>query len=288
MRYYSISEGGERRLIARDGDEAYDLTASRGSVTAFDDLAHVADVATETVDEVARRLLSEAKPVDVPDATAAGVPVAVDEVWAAGVTYEISEQAREAESGIPEMYVDVYGADRPELFFKATRDRVVGPGEAVGIRGDSEWNVPEPELGVVLHRGDIVGYTVGNDMSSRSIEGENPLYLPQAKVYDRSCSLGPCVVSADALDDPHDLAMRMTIERDGDRCYDGETATSEMVRSCEELVAFLARHNTVPETAVLLTGTSLVPEEGFTLEPGDRIDIDIEGIGRLSNTVTMV
>ena len=288
MRYYSISEGGERRLIARDGDEAYDLTASRGSVTAFDDLAHVADVATETIDEVARRLLSEAKPVDVPDATAAGVPVAVDEVWAAGVTYEISEQAREAESGIPEMYVDVYGADRPELFFKATRDRVVGPGEAVGIRGDSEWNVPEPELGVVLHRGDIVGYTVGNDMSSRSIEGENPLYLPQAKVYDRSCSLGPCVVSADALDDPHDLAMRMTIERDGDRCYDGETATSEMVRSCEELVAFLARHNTVPETAVLLTGTSLVPEEGFTLEPGDRIDIDIEGIGRLSNTVTMV
>ena len=288
MRYYCVSEGGERRLIARDGDEAYDLTASRGSVTAFDDLAHVADVATETVDEVARRLLSEAKPVDVPDATAAGVPVAVDEVWAAGVTYEISEQAREAESGIPEMYVDVYGADRPELFFKATRDRVVGPGEAVGIRGDSEWNVPEPELGVVLHRGDIVGYTVGNDMSSRSIEGENPLYLPQAKVYDRSCSLGPCVVSADALDDPHDLAMRMTIERDGDRCYDGETATSEMVRSCEELVAFLARHNTVPETAVLLTGTSLVPEEGFTLEPGDRIDIDIEGIGRLSNTVTMV
>ena len=288
MRYYCVSEGGERRLIARDGDEAYDLTASRGSVTAFDDLAHVADVATETIDEVARRLLSEAKPVDVPDATAAGVPVAVDEVWAAGVTYEISEQAREAESGIPEMYVDVYGADRPELFFKATRDRVVGPGEAVGIRGDSEWNVPEPELGVVLHRGDIVGYTVGNDMSSRSIEGENPLYLPQAKVYDRSCSLGPCVVSADALDDPHDLAMRMTIERDGDRCYDGETATSEMVRSCEELVAFLARHNTVPETAVLLTGTSLVPEEGFTLEPGDRIDIDIEGIGRLSNTVTMV
>jgi 2-dehydro-3-deoxy-D-arabinonate dehydratase len=288
MRYYSISEGGERRLIARDGDEAYDLTASRGSVTAFDDLAHVADVATETIDEVARRLLSEAKPVDVPDETAAGVPVAVDEVWAAGVTYEISEQAREAESGMPEMYVDVYGADRPELFFKATRDRVVGPGEAVGVRGDSEWNVPEPELGIVLHHGDIVGYTIGNDVSSRSIEGANPLYLPQAKVYDRSCSLGPCVVSAASVDDPHDLAMRMTIERDRERRYEGETATNEMVRSCEELVAFLARHNTVPETAVLLTGTSLVPEEGFTLEPGDRIDIDIEGIGRLSNTVTMV
>ena len=288
MRYYSVSEGSERRLIARDGDEAYDLTASRGSVTAVDELAHVADVATETVDEVADRLLGEAKPVDLPDETTAAVPVAVDEVWAAGVTYEISEQAREAESGMPEMYVDVYGADRPELFFKATRDRVVGPGEAVGVRGDSEWNVPEPELGIVLHHGDIVGYTIGNDVSSRSIEGANPLYLPQAKVYDRSCSLGPCVVSAGSVGDPHDLAMRMTIERDGDRCYEGETTTSEMVRSCEELVSFLTRHNTVPETAVLLTGTSLVPEEGFTLEPGDRIDIDIEGIGRLSNTVTVV
>jgi 2-dehydro-3-deoxy-D-arabinonate dehydratase len=288
MRYYSVSEGSERRLIARDGNEAYDLTASRKSVTAFDELAHVADVATETVDEVADRLLGEAEPVDVPDETAAGLPVAVDEVWAAGVTYEISEQAREAESGMPEIYVDVYDADRPELFFKATRDRVVGPGEAVGIRADSGWNVPEPELGVVLHRGDIVGYTIGNDMSSRSIEGENPLYLPQAKVFDRSCSLGPCVVSAGSVGDPHDLAMRMTIERDGGRCYEGETATSEMVRSCEELVSFLTRHNTVPETAVLLTGTSLVPEEGFTLEPGDRIDIDIEGIGRLSNTVTVV
>lgn len=288
MRYYCVSEGGERRLIARGGDEAYDLTATRGSVTSFDDLAHVADVVTETVDEVTARLVDEAKPVDVPDESAVDVPVVVDEVWAAGVTYEISEQAREAESGMPEMYVDVYDADRPELFFKATRDRVVGPGEAVGIREDSEWNVPEPELGVVLHHGDIVGYTIGNDMSSRSIEGENPLYLPQAKVYDRSCSLGPCVVSADSVEDPHDLTMRMTIDRDGDCLYEGETATSEMARSCEELVSFLARHNTVPETAVLLTGTSLVPEEGFTLQPGDRIDIDIEGIGRLSNTATVV
>ncbi|GAB3328451.1 fumarylacetoacetate hydrolase [Haloplanus rallus] len=288
MQYYCVSEGGEPRLIARDGDEAYDLTAARERVTSFDDLAHVADIATETVDEVAARLVDEAEPVDIPDETNAAVPVAVDEVWAAGVTYEISEKAREAESGMPEMYLDVYDADRPELFFKATRDRVVGPGEAVGVREDSEWNVPEPELGIVLHHGDITGYTIGNDVSSRSIEGANPLYLPQAKVYDRSCSLGPCVVSAESVDDPHDLAMRMTIERDGEQRYEGETATSEMVRSCEELVSFLTRHNTVPETAVLLTGTSLVPEEGFTLEPGDRIDIDIEGIGRLSNTVTRV
>jgi 2-dehydro-3-deoxy-D-arabinonate dehydratase len=288
MRYYCVNEGGEQRLLARDGDEAYDLTAAREGLTAFDDLAHVADVATETVDDVAHRLCSEVDPVDLPDETTACVPVAVDEVWAAGVTYEISEQAREAESGMPEIYVDVYEADRPELFFKATQDRIVGPGEAVGIRADSEWNVPEPELGVVLHHGDIVGYTIGNDMSSRSIEGANPLYLPQAKVYDRACSLGPCVISADSVGDPHDLTIRMTIERDGEQRYEGETATSEMARLCEELVSFLNRHNTVPETAVLLTGTSLVPEEGFTLEPGDQINIDIEGIGHLSNTVTVV
>jgi 2-dehydro-3-deoxy-D-arabinonate dehydratase len=288
MRYYCVNEGGKRRLIARDGNEAYDLTATRESVTSVDDLARVADVATETVDAVAARLVDEAEPVEVPDETAVAVPVAVDEVWAAGVTYEISEQAREDESGMPEMYLDVYDADRPELFFKATQDRVVGPGEAVGVREDSEWNVPEPELGIVLHRGDIIGYTIGNDVSSRSIEGANPLYLPQAKVYDRSCSLGPCVVSPESVGDPHDLAMRMTIERDGQRRYEGETATSEMVRSCDELVSYLTRHNTVPETAVLLTGTSLVPEDEFTLEPGDRVDIDIEGIGCLSNTVTAV
>ena len=137
-----------------------------------------------------------------------------------------------------------------------------------------------------VYEGEIVGYTIGNDMSSRSIEGENPLYLPQAKVYDRCCAVGPAVVTD--IEDPHSLALSMSIHRNGDRVYRGETNTSEMKRTCEELVSFLTRHNTVPETAVLLTGTSLVPEEGFTLQPGDRIDIIIEGIGRLSNTVTMV
>ncbi|MBV0926098.1 fumarylacetoacetate hydrolase family protein [Halomicroarcula limicola] len=288
MRYYCTVEDGKRRLVAREGDDAYDLTAARPSVTAFDDLAHVADVASETVDEVAHRLVAEAASVPVPDETDAAMPLDVDEVWAAGVTYEISEQAREAESGMPEMYLDVYEADRPEIFFKATPSRVVGPDEAVGVRGDSKWDVPEPELGIVLHDGDIVGYTVGNDVSSRSIEGENPLYLPQAKVYDRACSLGPCVATPDAVGDPHDLEMTMTIDRDGERLYEEGTSTGEMVRTCEELVSYLTRHNTVPETTVLLTGTSLVPEEGFTLEAGDRVDIDIERVGRLSNPVTTV
>ncbi|MBX0323192.1 fumarylacetoacetate hydrolase family protein [Halomicroarcula sp. F13] len=287
MRYYRTVAGGEPRLVARDGDDAYDLTAARSSVTAFTDLAHVADVAGESPDAVARGLFEDAVAVDRPDAADCAAP-RVDEVWAAGVTYEISEQAREAESGMPEMYLDVYEAERPEIFFKATPSRTVGPDEAVGIRGDSEWDVPEPELGIVLHEGDIVGYTVGNDVSSRSIEGENPLYLPQAKIYDRACSLGPCVATPAAVGDPHDLEMTMTVDRDDERVYQGVTSTGEMVRTCEELVSFLTRHNRIPETTVLLTGTSLVPEEGFTLQQGDRIDVHIESIGRLSNSVTVV
>jgi 2-dehydro-3-deoxy-D-arabinonate dehydratase len=288
MRYYRTTVDGRLHLVALDDETGYDITSAKPAVTDFADLAHVADVAGSTVDDVARGLLDDADVVDVPADESVDVPVGADEVWAAGVTYEISEQAREAESGMPEMYLHVYDADRPEIFFKATPNRVVGPGEAVGIREDSDWNVPEPELGIVLHRGDIVGYTIGNDMSSRSIEGENPLYLPQAKVYDRCCSLGPCVVSAESVGDPHDLTMSMTIS-DGDEVrYEGETSTGEMVRTCEELVSYLTRHNAVPESAVLLTGTSLVPEEGFTLSPDDEVDITIEGIGRLTNPTTMV
>lgn len=288
MRYYRATREGKPRLLARDGETTYDITSARPSVTGFDELAHVAHVADESVDEITRRLTAAAETRAAPDDAAVSVPVLVDEVWAAGVTYEISEQAREAESGRPEMYLDAYGADRPEIFFKATRDRVVAPGDAVGIRSDSEWDVPEPELGIVLHHGDIVGYTIGSDMSSRSIEGENPLYLPQAKVYDRSCSLGPCVVSPEELGDPHSLEMSMTIDRDGERLYEESTSTGEMVRTCEELVSYLNRHNTVPQTTVLLTGTSLVPDDGFTLEAGDDISITIEAIGRLENTVTTV
>ena len=288
MRYYRTPGADGPHLLARTGAEAYDLTTAQPNVTAFEDLAYVANVSDRTVDGVARDLLDAADPVSVPAEAAVEVPTLVDEVWAAGVTYGISEQAREAESGMPEIYLDVYEADRPEVFFKATWDRVAAPGEAVGVRGDSEWNVPEPELGVVLYEGEIVGYTVGNDVSSRSIEGENPLYLPQAKMYDRCCALGPCVATPETVEDPHDLTMTMTVERDGQTVYEGETSTGEMVRTCEELVSYLRRHNTVPESAVLLTGTSLVPEEGFSLAAGDEISIDIESVGRLVNDVVTV
>jgi len=287
MRYYQFTDSGERRLAVETDDGTYDVTSTTPKLRSFGDLARAADVADLSIDALAERALDGAATVDdVPDAARA--PVDAKEIWAAGVTYQISEEAREAESDTPDLYLDVYDADRPEIFFKATPSRTVGPGDAVGIRGDSEWDVPEPELGVVLYEGEIVGYTVGNDMSSRSIEGQNPLYLPQAKVYDRCCSIGPCVATTAAIEDPHDLTMTMSITRDGEVLYDDHTSTGEMVRSCEELVGYLTRHNSVPELAVLLTGTSLVPDEGFTLRPDDKIDIEIDGIGTLSNTVTEV
>ncbi|WP_440009134.1 fumarylacetoacetate hydrolase family protein [Halomicrococcus sp. SG-WS-1] len=288
MKYYRLQDGAQTRLIARDGDRLVDLTSVRPSLTCFADLARSAAVSGLEIDTITERYVDEASRVDPSVLAAMTVPVEAEEVWAAGVTYRISEQAREAESGLPEIYLDVYDAERPELFFKATPSRTVGPGDEVGIRDDSNWNVPEPELGIVLYQGEIVGYTVGNDMSSRAIEGQNPLYLPQAKVYDRCCALGPCIVSQTSLDDPHDLAMSMRIVRDDDVVYEGETSTAEMVRTCEELVSYFTRHNAVPEVAVLLTGTSLVPDEEFTLREDDELALTVESIGTLDNTVTVV
>lgn len=284
MRYYRLPGP---RLIARTEDAAYDLTSVTNDVLSFRDLARTANVAGEAIDALATKLAEQATAIESDEITP-GRPCHPDEVWAAGVTYAISEEAREEESGMPEMYLDVYEAERPEVFFKATPSRTVGPGEAVGIRADSDWDVPEPELAVVLYDGEIVGYTIGNDMSSRSIEGANPLYLPQAKVYERCCAIGPCVASTETIGEPHDLEMGMTIERDGETVFDGVTSTGEMVRSCEELVEYYTKHNAVPKLAVLLTGTSLVPPDEFTLTPGDQVTIDIEGIGTLANAVIEV
>ncbi|POG54021.1 fumarylacetoacetate hydrolase family protein [Haloferax marisrubri] len=289
MHYHQLAVSGERRLTVSRGSTTYDLTSADADLRTFGDLARVASIARTSIDRLASELTEDADVVDEGFVDQhATVPVDAEEVWAAGVTYQISEQAREEESSMPDMYLDVYDADRPEIFFKATPSRTVEPGDAIGVREDSEWDVPEPELGIVLRRGEIVGYTVGNDVSSRSIEGENPLYLPQAKVYDRCCSIGPCVVTPEDVDDPHELEMSMTIERDGEIIYDDATNTSEMVRSCDELVSYFTRHNTVPELAVILTGTSLVPEQPFDLQAGDRVDITVEGIGTLSNSVTTV
>ncbi|WP_423747416.1 fumarylacetoacetate hydrolase family protein (plasmid) [Haladaptatus sp. SPP-AMP-3] len=288
MRYHLIASDDGSRLLARDGEKAYDLTAVTG-ISSFRELALAATATRTGVDDVARTHLETAPLLDATDLAAeSGRPTVPDEVWAAGVTYRASNDARDEESGRSAMYQDVFENERPELFFKATPSRTVGPEEAVGIRSDSEWDVPEPELAVVVARGEVVGYTVGNDMSSRSLEGQNPLYLPQAKVYDRCCAIGPCIASPETVGDPRDLTMTMRIERDDETMFDGETSTSRMVRTCEELVSFLAQHDSVPELAVLLTGTSLVPPDDFTLAAGDRIEIGIETIGTLRNHVETV
>ncbi|HET8626271.1 MAG TPA: fumarylacetoacetate hydrolase family protein [Thermomicrobiales bacterium] len=213
-------------------------------------------------------------------------PIESQEVWACGVTYERSRDARMHESSQRDVYDRVYDAKRPEIFFKATPARVVGPGAEVAIRGDSTWDVPEPELALVLNSAlELVGYTIGNDVSSRSIEGENPLYLPQAKVYGACCALGPTIVPADEVADPLDLAIRLEIARGGATVFQGETSTARLHRSLADLIAYLGRDNPFPAGAVLLTGTGIVPPDDFTLAPGDVVRIAIAGLGTLENPV---
>jgi 2-dehydro-3-deoxy-D-arabinonate dehydratase len=214
-------------------------------------------------------------------------PVDTQEIWAAGVTYERSRSARVEESQQGSVYDQVYVADRPELFFKAPAWRVRGPGETVGIRADSAWNVPEPELGLVVAADlRIAGFTVGNDMSSRSIEGENPLYLPQAKVYDESCALGPALVPRNAVELP--IELRLSILRGGAAVFEGATSTGRIRRPLESLVEYLGRAMRFPGGAILLTGTGVVPDAPFTLHAGDVVRIEAGPLGTLENPVTEV
>jgi 2-dehydro-3-deoxy-D-arabinonate dehydratase len=209
------------------------------------------------------------------------------EVWAAGVTYQRSSAARQEESQVADVYARVYDAARPELFFKSPAWRVCGPGEPVGVRPDSPLNVPEPELAVVLSAdGAIVGATICDDVSSRSIEGENPLYLPQAKVYAGACALGPAIVPAWELPDLYDLTITVQVSRDGGRAWGGTASTAALHRRLDELAAYLYRGQAFPHGAVLSTVTGLVPDLDFSLVRGDRVLIDIDGLGSLVNPVT--
>lgn len=290
MRYSRIpDETGEPRLIVETDGKSYDLTSAKTDLEGYSDLVRAATISDQPVDEIARSLIDSATTVSDGDLEGSRIlPVEPDEVWAAGVTYKISEDARESESETADVYDKVYDAERPEIFFKATPSRIVGPNGDVGVRGDSDWDVPEPEVGIVLHRDKIVGYTLGNDVSSRSIEGENPLYLPQAKVYDRACSIGPSVVTADGDFDPEDTEMTMRIRRDGEQVFEGTASTAEMIRSFDELVDYYNKHDAVAEWGVLLTGTTIVPDDDFTLQPGDTVEIEVEDIGTLKNGVTAV
>jgi 2-dehydro-3-deoxy-D-arabinonate dehydratase len=233
-------------------------------------------------------LVARAEPVETFDPRKVIAPVESQSVWAAGVTYYRSRSARMAEAkdaGGGDFYDRVYTAKRPELFFKSNPEYVAGPGQHVHIRRDAKWSVPEPELTVLLDAlGQIVGYTVGNDMSSRDIEGENPLYLPQAKVYDRSCALGPCIlVASEPL--PATTTIRIEIAREGSKVFSGSTTLAELKRPIAELAEYLFLENSFPLGVFLMTGTGIVPPDEFTLAAGDRIRITIDPIGTLENEV---
>jgi 2-dehydro-3-deoxy-D-arabinonate dehydratase len=217
-------------------------------------------------------------------------PVENQEVWAAGVTYLRSKKARMEESSFSATAYDrVYEAERPELFFKSLPEKVAAPGESVGIRADARWSVPEPELALVLNsKGKVAGYTIGNDMSSRDIEGENLLYLPQAKIYEHSCALGPCIVVGSSEQDARAWGIRLKILRSGAPVFQGETSVGQIKRSFEELARFLFRSQRFPHGAILLTGTGVVPPDHFTLQAGDEVSIEISGIGILHNPVNIV
>jgi 2-dehydro-3-deoxy-D-arabinonate dehydratase len=273
---------GSVAVGAVEGEAVRVLPApTRGGPRSLSDLLHGSDPAG-----LARSLLKNAASIPISSSSLLS-PLDAQEVWAAGVTYKRSKEARERESaGAARFYDLVYTADRPELFFKCPAWRVVAPGGPVRIRRDARWSVPEPEVALMVSpKSEIVGYTIGNDMSSRDIEGENPLYLPQAKFYDGSCALGPAVTLAADLPPLDQVAIRLTITRAGALAFEGSTTLAAMKRTFADLVSWLGRETTFPDGVVLLTGAGVVPPDDFTLAVGDEIVIDVAGIGRLANVV---
>ena len=273
MKLYRTARG-----IFVEENEKHFLVATPG----WDELVRSADLQEKL------REAATGQPVQDFDSAEALAPIVSQEVWAAGVTYYRSRNARMEESkdsGGGTFYDRVYEAERPELFFKATGRRVVGPGGLVRIRADAHWSVPEPELTLLIDpAGRIIGYTIGNDMSSRDIEGENPLYLPQAKVYDGSCALGPCVLLSQ---EPLSRATTIQVEvmRESKTVFSGSTTLAELKRDPQQLADYLYRSNSFPDGTFLMTGTGIVPGEEFTLSKGDVILISIGGIGTLTNSV---
>jgi 2-dehydro-3-deoxy-D-arabinonate dehydratase len=285
MRVCRFSAGGEAVRLGLVTDEDVILDLAPTGLTSLTSLLDSRDPAA-AVRVAAHGPLPEFAVADV----TLHAPVERQEVWAAGVTYLRSKTARMEESDFSATAYDrVYEAERPEIFFKALAEKVAGPGEPVGIRRDATWNVPEPELALVLSsRGEVVGYTIGNDMSSRDIEGENLLYLPQAKTYHRSCALGPWITLGAPEVAARQWSIALEIVRNGQPVFSGATSVGQIKRSFAELAGYLFRCQVFPHGAVLLTGTGVVPDESFTLVAGDVIGITISGIGRLSNTVIVV
>jgi len=284
------------RVGVRVGETVHDVTGPVGSVEAW--LCRSAGRVEAALAELAQaikashqaRLASYYDPVPAPGTPHWLPPIDTQDVWAAGVTYERSRAARQEEAiDGGDVYARVYTATRPELFFKARGPWVVGPNGQVGIRRDAHWNVPEPELALVINPAmEIVGVTIGNDMSSRDIEGENPLYLPQAKIYTRSCALGPAIALGPVTNLWPETRIALQIIRNGSVAFSGETDTGKIRRRPDELVDYLGRSLDFPNGAVLLTGAGIVPPDSFTLAAGDEIRIQIDAVGILTNSVVVV
>ena len=278
------SASHDTRIGLDDGDgHVFDLTPA--GITSLSQLLNAADVQSALAG-IDSRTLPRLKIADI----TFRAPVERQEIWAAGVTYLRSKTARMEESDFSATAYDrVYDAERPEIFFKALGEKAVAAGEPVGIRRDARWSVPEPELALVFNpAGTIVGYTIGNDMSSRDIEGENLLYLPQAKVYDRSCALGPWILVGAGEGEAREWLVRSSISRDGRQVFSGETRIGNIKRTFAELASFLFRSQTFAHGAVLLTGTGIVPPDDFTLQEHDEVEIEIPAIGVLRNSVAIV
>jgi 2-dehydro-3-deoxy-D-arabinonate dehydratase len=278
---YQIGVDGKPLIGLIDGDDVIDVAAAGGPAS----LGTALQLGKADLEVALHAVKASYLRTPLADVTL-NAPIDWQEVWCAGVTYMRSRDARMEESQSKSVYDKVYEADRPELFFKGMRFRVAGPGAEIAVRGDSTWDVPEPECALVINSaGEIVGYTVGNDVSSRSIEGENPLYLPQAKVYDKAAALGPVIALANEIDDPNNLDIELIIRRNGEVGFQGSTNTNQLHRTFADLVEYLYRDNTHFHGSILMTGTGIVPPTEFTLEAGDEVSITIDGIGTLTNPV---
>ena len=282
-----MSDALVRTVDAATG-EVVVAVAREGGVHPVPDVSSMGDLLGRPLSEIRRLVESSlgAKPITPGEAALPPIDGAT-EVWAAGVTYERSRQARVEESAVVDVYDKVYSAQRPELFFKCPAWRAVTDGEPIGRRHDSTNDTPEPEVGLLLNfLGEVVGYLAVNDMSSRSIEGENPLYLPQAKIYDGSCSLSPTITPAWLVTKPGELTIRLRIERDGQEIFAGSATTAQLKRSFDELVAYLFRAQAFPAGVVLSTGTCLVPPLDTPTLDGDVVRVDVDGVGSITNQVT--
>ena len=285
-----LSEDSKPILAALTSEETVYPLEQEG----FIELIHQANVQKISPLSFVENMISKSKPIPQSiEELSLLVPIIAQEVWASGVTYERSRDARNYEATDGKLdattfYDKVYDAERPEIFFKSTAARTVGPNQEVYIRSDSKWQIPEPELGLIISQeGEILGYTIGNDMSCRDIEGENPLYLPQAKMWKHSCSIGPAILLTESVKDPYDFDIICRIYRHGNLAVEGTASTRQLKRKFEELVSFLVRDNEIFDGTVLLTGTCIVPPNDFTLLEGDQIEIEIPSIGILKNSVRL-